>query len=171
MSLIPKTNKEILLDTKQTKTRLPTESETMTRKLITNLGDADPIEHGGFFVFETEDEEIRIEMWVQQDEESSKHLVYEFDCERCTYGNGVLSDNKSHPEISAWFGKPKDLERLADCFGTSPAEFIFDICSDDPIRRAMAWRMVGEYFGYENLDSEPLKKTSAELRTRLSEQE
>ena len=97
-----------------------------------------------------------------------KWMVYRFTLNPCTYIDGVLSDNKFHPEYPAWFAR--DLHSIASSSGQpSDHAFIGMFLSDDPCERAWAWRAVGEYHGFENLDSYPLTLTRAEVEARYKD--
>lgn len=59
-----------------------------------------------------------------------------------------------------WFHK--DLARVASYVGQTLQEMRDAFCSDDPRVRAFAYEALGDYHGYENLDSYPLTFTSRE---------
>lgn len=154
-------------------------------KYVGNLGDRDPINHGGLFVFVDEtgvyapEAELLelvsgdIEDEYNDDDElvvegDMKWEVRRFILEPCTFVDGILSDNPYHPDHPAWFAKPEAektnrpqdttyLSRICDSMDVEADELIRLFCSNDPLERAMAWRYVGEYHGYDNLDSYPLE--------------
>lgn len=153
--------------------------------IIANLGDASPLEYGGYFVKVDETGVYAPEVEVLQelpdevdvDDPEARWTVYRFILEPCTYVDGVLSDNPSHPDYAAWFAtpeaeratRPQDttyLSRIAESDGHTIAELIAGFCSADPIERAWAWREVGDYHGYDELDSYPLTLTRAEVEAR-----
>jgi hypothetical protein len=96
-------------------------------KLIAQLGDRNPIEHGGYFVYEdttgvyAPEGELLIppteEQWEADNtaeiyetpdyKPKSRWNVYRFSLERCTLTDGILSDNKYHPLEPAWFATPE----------------------------------------------------------------
>lgn len=183
-------------------------------KYLGNLGDADPIEHGGLFVyvdengraqaekvvkfddFELAEEEDLVNMiidmahavaekWVEQsnnvlvdneefealkemlgeyfEDKFGKWEIRRFDIDRCTFINGVLSDNKFHPEHSAWWANPENkreeyvvLGDIASYVGEPIGDLLQAFCSDDPLVRARAYESLGDYHGFDNLDSDPL---------------
>lgn len=149
-------------------------------KFIDNLGDANPLEHGGYFVFidETGVYPPEAEYLVVLDEsDDPKYKAYRFSLEKCTYINGILSDNSFHPLYPAWFAtpeaqraeRPQDttyLKNVSDCHGIEEQELIRLFCSDDPLERADAYRSVGEYHGFENFDNYPLELRKREARKR-----
>jgi len=143
-------------------------------KLTANLGDVHPLDYGGFFVFEDETgvypPEAELLIGPVDDEQ---YTVFRFILERCTLINGILSDNKFHPELMAWFGyrdkdRPQDSDlndvaRYADM--PNIAELL---CSESAIDRAHAYRAIGEYHGFGNLDSYPLTLTRVEAQKRYA---
>jgi len=155
-------------------------------KYIANLGDANPIDHGGFFVYIDEtgvyDPEAELLEITRQNDggEPIEWNVYRFSLEKCTLQNGILSDNKFHPEHPAWFAECKRAERpqdttylsnVAECMGMDLETLQTLFCSDNPIERAEAYRCVGEYHGFDNLDSYPLTFTDrTEVEQRYAEE-
>ena len=153
-------------------------------KLIANLGDKHPIDYGGYFVFvdETGVYAPEGELLEVNDSGESADLwtVYRFTLERCTWINGLLSDNKFHPEHPAWFAQPEAqattrpqdtcyLSNLAEFYGVHPDALRSYFCAEDPILRANPYKAVGEYHGFENLDGYPLTfKTRAEVEARYA---
>jgi hypothetical protein len=152
-----------------------------------NLGDASPLLHGGYFVYrdKTGVYDPQAELLVVENEddapEEMRYTVYRFDLPQCTYVEGVLSDNPYHPECSAWFyateaekkARPQDsnLDDLASSMGIEVDELIRLFCSDDPLERAEAWRMVGDYHGFENLDEYPMGFSREEIEQRYEDGE
>lgn len=148
-------------------------------KLIDNLGDwGDPVGSGGFFVYVDTtgvyDPEAEVFEPYFEDGEDFGH-AYRFSLERCTYINGILSDNQFHPEHPAWWdynsreGEDK-LRDIAQAVDMEKDELTAMFCSEDPRKRAWAYREVGVYFGYDNLDSYPLKLTEEEANERYAEE-
>ena len=146
-------------------------------KLIANLGDRNPIDYGGYFVYRdttgvyTEEAEMLIA--PDNDDGAGTWQVYRFILDKCTWrkSTGTLSDNKFHPEMCAWFAqresarktRPQDtsyLSGVASSIGTSLSELRALFCSDNPLDRAHAYRAIGDYHGYANLDSYPVRLTS-----------
>jgi len=90
--------------------------------------------------------------------------VRRFSADKCTFINSVLSDNEFHTDKPAWFADK--LPSLAETYGQDLSDIIALFTSPDPLDRAEAWRMVGEYFGYDNLDSYPIYFTQEEISAR-----
>jgi hypothetical protein len=154
-------------------------------KFLANLGDTHPLTYGGWFVYEDETGVYppEAEVVVLDDETEDPHYtVYRFVLEPHTFVNGVLSDNPSHPDHPVWYAAkdPGHKERhgydgwtnfcrMAEAIGKTPEEFAAMFCSPDPRVRAMAYREVAEYHGYDELDQYPLKMRKRELRKRYLE--
>lgn len=166
-------------------------------KLIANLGDVNPIEYGGYFVYvdETDVYPPEAELLCEPSDECGRchgvcgndydlciyscechqYTVYRFILERCTLIDGILSDNRFHPEHMAWFGyRDKDRPQDSDLNDVASFAAMPDIaellCSANPIDRACAYRAIGEYHGFENLDSYPLTLTRAEAEACYDKQ-
>jgi hypothetical protein len=143
-------------------------------KLVANLGDVNPIDYGGFFVFidETGAYDPEAELLVSPDSDEGEWQVYRFSLPKCTFINGILSDNKFHPGHPAWFANPgaENLSGVAECCGDAVDSLITDLCSDNVSNRASAYRAIGQYHGFENLDSYPLTfKSRAEVEQRYND--
>lgn len=126
-------------------------------KCMANLGDRSPIEYGGYFVYvdttgvyPPEAEYLNA---PNSDNSPEPWTLHRFVLEPCTYQNGILSANKFHPDHPVWFADR--LDGLAAFIGSTREDLIKEFCSENPIDRAHAWRDVGEYHGFENLDGYP----------------
>jgi hypothetical protein len=140
-------------------------------RLTANMGDASPIDYGGYFVYRDETGVYTEEAEVLEspdDDEGGGWTVYRFPLDRCTLIDGILSDNAFHPEIPAWWAD--DIEAIASCMGQGPGELRAAFCSADPLIRADAYRSLGEYSGFDNLDHDPITFTDrAEVEARYTE--
>ena len=140
-------------------------------KCVANLGDVNPIEHGGLFVFVDETGVYPPEaekLYPPCDDSDGKEWeVRRFVLEDCFYTDGILSDNQFHKDHPAWFAKPEEerkdrpqdttyLRDMCESFDITETALIAMFLSDDPIQRAGAWCIVGDYHGYDNLDDYPL---------------
>lgn len=149
-------------------------------RLIANLGDRHPIAYGGAFVYRdlthvyTEECEYfdappdNVDIWT----------VYRFTLDRCeqiTLGTKYLLVPFGFPQRTdlphdilnyvQWFSD--SIESIADNQGIKADELRADFCSADPIKRAFAYLAVGQYEGFDNLDSYPLTfKKQTEMRRR-----
>jgi hypothetical protein len=126
-------------------------------KMIANLGDVHPIDYGGFFVYVDQTgvyaPEAELLESPDTDDAPEGWTVYRFVLEPCTYVNGILSDNPFHPDMPVWFADK--LESIATTAGIIVEALILNFTSADPIARASAWRSVGDYFGFHELDHYP----------------
>lgn len=136
---------------------------------IANLGDVNPIDHGGKFVLVDRTGVYPPEMEVVEplELEPGTLRVWRFIMDRCTYIDGVLSDNEYHPEMPAWFAD--DLPSIADTYGVDREELIKQFCSENPRERAEAYYCLFGYHAAENFDSYPLDLTRAEAKERYGD--
>ena len=134
-------------------------------KCVANLGDVDPVEHGGLLVFIDEAGHYPPEVEKIDPDVNGKWEVHRAVLETCTYVNGVLSDNPFHPNMPAWFAD--DLGSVSAAMGMEREELIRKFSSDDAVQRAEAWRCVADYWGWQNLDQYPLTLTRREVEQRL----
>jgi hypothetical protein len=135
-------------------------------KCIANLGDVNYLEYGGRLVFIDETGVYPPEVEVIQEpcDGDAHFTVHRFIVEPCTYVAGILSDNRFHPTMPAWFAD--DLESMARYAGRTVADLIAMFLSDKVEERAEAWLIVGDYHGFDNLDSYPLRLTRKEATRR-----
>jgi len=157
----------------------------MTRQpeweLIDNLGDqGDPIAYGGFWVYRdtTGVYEEEAEYWEPLDD-TPKGFAYRFSLERCGLHEGHLVHKRildKHPDLpypldryTKWFDD--HIDAVADFQGLQPDELRASFCSEDPIARAWAYRSLGEYFGFFELDQYPLELTIEEAQERYGDED
>lgn len=138
-------------------------------KLLGNLGDASPLDYGGYLVYRDETGQYteEAEYWAEPETEGGAVTVYRFILYRCTLVNGVLSDNSFHPEIRAWFAD--GLDGVAHSAGMEARTLRDLVCSADPMDRAAGYRAIGEHHGWDNLDHDPIRLTRAEAEARYPE--
>jgi hypothetical protein len=125
-------------------------------KEVAQLGDVNWIEEGGLFVYKDETGVYppEIEKLFFCSLARRNHWVsYRGILEPCTLTDGILSDTKFHPKRAAWFAK--SLEGVASYIGQPLDELVLWFLSADLKERARAWEAVGDYHGWENLDSNP----------------
>jgi hypothetical protein len=139
-------------------------------ELVAQLGDKSPIDYGGYFIYWDKTgvypEEVVILETNDECEDKAEWTAYRFILERCTFTDGVLSDNKYHPDKPAWFANK--IESVADSIDASVTELISMFCSDNPIERAHAYKAIGEYYGMANLDDYPVHyRTRHEVEERF----
>ena len=149
-------------------------------KLVANLGDANPIDYGGYFVYEDQTGvyPAEAELLEVNDDDNGKlsWTVRRFILEPCTLtmpvsgGPAVLSDNAFHPDQPAWFAD--HLAEVASATDQNLTALQEDFCSDDSRRRASAYRAVGEVvsYGFDNFDDSPIRTGSRRvIRARYQE--
>lgn len=139
--------------------------------LIAQLGDKNPIEHGGYFVYEDatgvyapEGEYLESPPDHLFETHKARWRVFRFSLELCTYENGVLSDNSFHPDHPAWWAD--DIPTIASSISMPPDTLRGLFCSDDILERAYAYRSLGEIMGFINLDEEGLILQQREVDKR-----
>jgi len=76
-----------------------------------------------------------------------------FDLDRCTYINGILSDNVYNPSYASWFNHR--LDRVANANGIERAELIDALCSPDPVARFQGYEALAIYHGWHEFDHCP----------------
>ena len=151
-------------------------------KCIAQLGDENPIDYGGYWVFiDTTGvyaPEAEILRTLDDDDSAEPYQAYRFVLASCVRGyGGIVSDNPLRPDLCAWFSKPEDmradspqdttyLKNVADYCGTSVRKLAACLCSSDPLKLAEAYKAIGDYHGFRNLDQYPLTMTRTEARRR-----
>jgi hypothetical protein len=143
-------------------------------KFVANLGDVNPLDHGGYLVYRDRTglhppEAVRIEprdhSGVPDRERDRSWYVARFVLEPCTYQDGVLSDNPFHTDRPAWFAK--DLHAIGRLMGDDgPDGVIDDLCSEDPVQRALGYQAVGLYLGFQEFGDAEIVKGRVEMRRR-----
>jgi hypothetical protein len=129
-------------------------------KLLGSLGDVNPVDNDGMLVYEDTtgvyppEAVVIVALIKDYEDDPDRWIVYRFPLERCTYVNGILSDNEFHPEHPAWFAD--SLDRIASCVGVEHFEIVRQLCSENPIERAQAYQAIGDYHGFINLDHDPV---------------
>ena len=135
---------------------------------IANLGDVNPIEYGGIFVFVDSTKVYPPEMEIleepPEDSENQIWTVYRIILDTCTYQNGILSGNRFHPECPTWFAD--DIDSI--CSFADYPDLIADLCSSDPCKLTQAYRVIGDYWGFNNFDSYPLSLNRREVWGRYN---
>jgi hypothetical protein len=133
------------------------------------LGDRHPLEYGGYFVYEDKTGVYapEAELLITPENDGGKYEVRRFILEPCTFQDGVLSDNKFHPETPAWFAG--SIGSIANFIGMPVAELIDALVNGNLVHKAMAWQAIGDYHGFDNLDSYPLYFNRAEAEARINQ--
>jgi hypothetical protein len=148
-------------------------------KLVAQLGDANPVDCGGYFIYEDETgayapegEKLFVDECVPH---ANAWTVYRFPLDRLKIDGAYLIpfayDVHTYPHpvsrYDEWFHD--DLNRVASYSGIALAQLRAMFCSANTIDRARAYETIGDYFGFDNLDSYPLRFTNrAEIEQRVS---
>ncbi len=146
---------------------------------VANLGDANPLEHGGAFVLVDRRGLYRPELHLWEPEECK---LYRVTCEQLWRipsnesrdpatnrqpENGV-SDNRFHPYLPAWFGNLAALQSVADSIGSELSEFVDRLTAENAVTRVSAFIDLIGYWGPAEFDSYPLDLTAREAKALCS---
>jgi hypothetical protein len=154
-------------------------------KEIAQLGDVHPIDYGGYFIYEDEtgvyEPEGEYLESPDSDDAPEGWTVYRFTLER----KKIFEDEETHQlylvpfrydntwphavsQYDEWFHK--DLAAVAQSSGIELKALRESFCSDDPKVRAWAYREIGQYHGFANLDAYPLQfKERRHIERRYAE--
>lgn len=141
-------------------------------KMIANLGDVHPIEYGGLFLYVDRTGVYPPELEKLDEPDAGNGIdyweIHRVVLEPHTYtapepdggepAGGypkVLSDNQFHPLHPVWYADK--IHKIAET--ADHPDIIADLCSDDPLRRAFAYRSIGDYYGWNEFDSYPTRYT------------
>lgn len=141
-------------------------------KFVAQLGDVHPFDHGGLFVYEDETgvypPEAEKLIVLGEDEEHTTWKVRRFvlaNLKLASEGDNVYLISAKydatwpHPlaNYDEWFHKDlKDLTGVNSSLGLTVDEMRQYFVSASSSERARAWEELGEYYGWDNLDSYPL---------------
>ena len=128
----------------------------MRTRTLANLGDVNPLDHGGFLV--RSDGEIVV---IEPNDENRKIEVHRFSNTLCyPIEGGGVSDNEYHKDHPAWFSKY--LQAFDESSDHESIEA--DLCSDDPVTRARAYQSIVFHWGIHEFDQYPITLTRTECR-------
>ncbi len=148
-------------------------------EFVANLGDATPLEHGGYFVFKDQTGVYGFEAErVELDEEAGTlevHRVCLDQLKEVRVDNQLFlvtiryAETWPHPLLSyeEWF--VDSLKDVASTMGTTEEELRRMFCSEDGLERAEAYRCVYDHHGWANGDEYPLQLTYVEALQRYQE--
>lgn len=148
-------------------------------EFVANIGDEHPFEHGGYFIYHDKTEKYGYEAELLVVDEArggrATYRIYRVPLDPLKLVNDYLvplsyEPGWAHPveQYAEWFNR--DLERVADNIGSTKEDLEKAFISTNPIARADAYRAVGDYHGWENLDSYPLTNLSrATVEKRYAE--
>lgn len=148
-------------------------------RLVANLGDVNPLDYGGYFVFVDRTNTYAPEGEILQEpiDDEKKYTIYRFELDRlktvedpATHAIYLVTERYAPDwphavgQYDEWFHK--DLAGVASFIGLEVISLRGMFCSADPIERAQAYRAIGDYHGFANLDGYPLQLTRTEARRR-----
>lgn len=147
---------------------------------VANIGDVDPLNHGGAFVLVDRRgnycPELHILEPIGEDDygDPTSWELYKVLMENCTLfrdGNGepVLSDNCHHPTSCAWFADGDDLASLASYIGAT-VDSLCDLFVGNLLQRATAWKVVHDYHGPQSEPGILNRKEASRLCRRMLRQ-
>lgn len=144
-------------------------------EIVGTLGDINIAEFGGGVVYrdKTGVYDPKTE-WFEPNEgeradEGTGGEAYRYILDPCTFINGVLSENKFHPEHPAWWADK--IDSIASTVDMDPEKLIEMFCSEDIMERAFAYQELHMVFGLFEMDQYPLKLTQEEADERYAEAE
>ena len=139
-------------------------------KFVANLGDVNPLDYGGYFVFEDRTGVYPPEAEKFDPDTMDAHRIV---LDPLTLVNGKLINARIAKEeklpyplesYTEWF--EDSIPSIASYIGMEEAELISLFCSNDPRKLARAYEAVYMYHGWENGDSYPLTLTEEEAEKR-----
>jgi hypothetical protein len=150
-------------------------------KLAGTVGDVNPIDYSGGFIYTDETGIYPPELeWIESEDshkaEPTNWTVYRILLERCAMVKidgafRLITANYkpdwTHPidRYIEWFDE--SIKNVSDSSGIPIADLETMLCSPDPKQLAQAYLELAQYHGWENFDSYPLKFTDrSELETR-----
>lgn len=159
---------------------------------IKNLGDAEPLSYGGYFIYEDAPNpharKIKTQDWSPKGRENvtysakllvpvddAPYLVYRFGLDRLKLVDGYLvpinyEPSWPHPleRYDEWFAD--SIPKMAESVSLSADELREMFTSEDPLELARAYEILGGYHGFENLDSDPLSLTHEQVEKQFKEE-
>lgn len=148
-------------------------------KFVSNLGDASPIEHGGYFLYHDATGAYGYEAEILQlvsddmdaDADDARWQVYRVCLERFQMVKGYMvpigyTAEWPHPLASyvEWFDE--SLADVAETMGLDEKSIREQLCSDKGEDLALAYQAIAAFCGWENFDHAPQTLTRAEVEAR-----
>lgn len=125
-----------------------------------NLGDINPLDHGGSFVLIDSTGVYNPELWRF---DSDSMQLHRFPIEQChRTATGEIGDNNYHPNLVAWFGYNKCLARVSSFVGNE--DLSRHLCGSNVVDRALAYLALSNYHGLDNFDGYPDTLTRSKAR-------
>lgn len=152
-------------------------------ELVCNLGDVNPVEHGGYFIYKDTTgvygfEADKLDAPEDCDVPGATWQSFRVLLERQKLvrdGNHVYlvpfayKESWTHPvsQYPEWY--VESLDKVADSMGTSRIEIETALCSEDPAQLAWAYQCIGDYHGWANLDHDYRMMTKKEVKKHFKE--
>ena len=138
-------------------------------ELVMQIGDINPTKYGGAWIFRDKTGVYDPELEILDVDDDGNGTVSRLVMESCTFQNGILSDNKYHPNEPAWFADK--LDRIGQFAGLdiNGPGMVEKLTSLDILDRADAWMLLADYFGRMEFDQYPLTLTAREIEERYNE--
>lgn len=142
-------------------------------KYVGNIGDRNPFERGGFFVYEDTTGVYEAEAEIYDPDEGTRARIEMPQFKRYPEGLVAVSwINNRYRGDEPPEGRANDewffgwLDGVCSFCGIERAEFEDMLCSDDPMRRAFAYRALVYYFGVEDMGGDEEEITPFEAHSR-----
>lgn len=133
---------------------------------IENIGDVDPVEHGGAFVLVDRTGVYNPVLLILEGDCANGHSLHDIELDSLIRIKDEddrldsLSDNRFNPDVPAWFGDKKSLQDLANFSGHSYDSLLNSFLSSCPVERAFPYMSAFLFYGSENLGGNPRKITN-----------
>jgi hypothetical protein len=125
-----------------------------------NLGDVNPLDHGGSFVLIDSTGVYDPELWRFDSDSMQLHRISIKQCHRTI--TGEIGDNSYHPNLTAWFGSAESLRSVFSFVDNE--DLPRHLCGSNVIDRAFAYLALCDYHGADNFDRYPITLTRSEAR-------
>lgn len=131
-------------------------------QFVGNYGDVDYITHGGMFLFKDLTGRYAPELEILEEPViGEEYKVYRVCLDKCYYTAGVLSDNKFHKNLEAWFMGAAD-----NMSPEEKEELIEQLTSNKPSQRVLGYLTLIGYYGAFEFDQYPNILTRKEAKDR-----
>jgi hypothetical protein len=138
---------------------MPTASQPRWH-VAANLGDVNPLDHGGSFVLIDSTGIYDPELWRFNSDSMRLHRFSIEQCHRTI--TGAIGDNNYHPNLSAWFGSTESLRSVSSFVDNE--DLPRHLCGSNVIDRAMSYMALCDYHGADSFDSYPITLTRSKAR-------
>lgn len=131
-------------------------------EFVGNLGDVNPLDYGGYFVYEDSTGVYEAEAaLIQPDENGDNYTILRINLERYKIVDGHMVPIRYDPSwprpiehYQPWFHDK--LREIAESNGISYEELVSGLTSPDALTLARAYHDLADYLGWVEFDSYPL---------------